>query len=134
MSRSYELSHYTGAGNQSREASCVAYFARFCERAKAEMVSAEGVRQSIFAEGHPQRPPRPSLVRGAPGPGIDLRATVVDGMRVTEKVVEVARRWVETETPGRKRPQGLLAQMAEEAGVSISTIKKLGRRIRDGKV
>jgi hypothetical protein len=135
MSRSYEIHHFAGAGNESREASCVAYFARFCERAKAEMVSAEGVRALIRAERNPQRPPKDRAnTRNQPGTGINFHNSAVKGMFVTEHVLEVARRWAKVDIATRRREKGSLVRVAQEAGVSVSTIKKLDGLIRNGKL
>ena len=118
---------------QGLETSCVRYFERFCERARAEMASAEGVRELIRAERNAQRIPKiPERARF--GAGITSKHGVIDGMRVNERVVELARHWVNTDTRERRKQPGLINRLAAEAGVSRSTLTKVGRRIRDGKL
>lgn len=130
------LAHYTDADNASRESSCVAYFARFCERAKAEMNVAETVRNRVRAEGHAQRPPKvvttPRPLR-AKGPGVSMDSAV-PGMWVSRHAVDVARRWSAVDHPTRRREKGILKRYADEAGISISVLKKLDQKIRLGQV
>lgn len=113
------------------ETSCVRYFERFCERARAEMATAEGVQELVRAERNAQRAPKiPEKARF--GAGITSKHGVIDGMRVSEKVVELARQWVNTDERSRRRQPGMINRLAAEAGVSRSTFTKVGRRIRDG--
>lgn len=112
----------------SREASCVRYFERFCERAKAEMITADGVRSMIRLERNPQRPaaPRP---KGSHGAGVDSTSNIVPGMRVSAAVVEAARRWATTPKEKRREQPGMAERLAEEVGVSRGTLTRVGRRI-----
>lgn len=112
----------------SREASCVRYFERFCERAKAEMITADGVRSMIRLERNPQRPaaPRP---KGSHGAGVDSTSNLIPGMRVSAAVVEAARRWATTPKDKRREQPGLAERLAEEVGVSRGTLTRVGRRI-----
>lgn len=115
----------------SREASCVRYFERFCERAKAEMITADGVQSLIRLERNPQRPaaPRP---KGAHGAGVDPKSNVVPGMRVTQKVVDAARLWALTPPEERRKQPGLAERLAVEVGVARGTLTRVGRRILRG--
>lgn len=112
----------------SREASCVRYFERFCERAKAEMITADGVRSMIRLERNPQRPaaPRP---KGSHGAGVDSTSNLIPGMRVSAAVVEAARRWATTPKDKRREQPGMAERLAEEVGVSRGTLTRVGRRI-----
>ncbi len=112
----------------SREASCVRYFERFCERAKAEMITADGVRSMIRLERNPQRPaaPRP---KGSHGAGVDSTSGLIPGMRVSAAVVEAARRWATTPKDKRREQPGMAERLAEEVGVSRGTLTRVGRRI-----
>jgi hypothetical protein len=111
-----------------REASCVRYFERFCERARAEMITADGVQSMIRLERNPQRPaaPRP---KGAHGAGVDSTSGLIPGMRVSAAVVEAARRWATTPKDKRRLQPGLAERLAEEVGVSRGTLTRVGRRI-----
>lgn len=115
----------------SRESSCVRYFERFCERARAEMITADGVRSLINLECNPQRPaaPRP---KGAHGAGVDSKSNVVPGMRVTQQVVEAARRWALTSPEDRRKEPGMAERLAEQVGVARGTLTRVGRRILKG--
>jgi hypothetical protein len=112
----------------SREASCVRYFERFCERAKAEMITADGVRSMIRLERNPQRP-AVSRPKGSHGAGVDSTSNLIPGMRVSAAVVEAARRWATTPKDQRRLQPGFAERLAEEVGVSRGTLTRVGRRI-----
>jgi hypothetical protein len=112
----------------SPETSCARYYERFCERAKRELIIAEGIRSMIKLERNPQRPaaPRP---KGAHGAGVDSTSGLIPGMRVSAAVVEAARRWATTPKDKRRLQPGLAERLAEEVGVSRGTLTRVGRRI-----
>lgn len=112
----------------SPETSCARYYERFCERAKKELIIAEGVQSMIRLERNPQRP-AVSRPKGAHGAGVDSKSKLVPGMRVTEKVVEAARLWALTPPEERRKQPGMAERLAEEVGVSRGTLTRVGRRI-----
>ena len=115
----------------SPETSCSRYYERFCERAKKELIIAEGIRSMIKLERNPQRP-AVSRPKGSHGAGVDSTSNIVPGMRVTEKVVEAARLWATTPKDKRREQPGLAERLAEEVGVSRGTLTRVGRRILRG--
>lgn len=114
-----------------REVSCVRYFERFCARAKAEMITAEGVQSMIRLERNPQRAakPRPKNAHGA---GVDRISSAVPGMQVNAQVVEAARKWASIPPDERRKYPGLAERLAVEVGVARSTLTRVGRRVMKG--
>lgn len=115
----------------SPETSCARYYERFCERAKKELIIAEGVQSLIRLERNPQRPAAPKP-KGSHGAGVDPKSNIVPGMRVTEKVVEAARLWALTPPEERRKQPGLAERLAVEVGVARGTLTRVGRRILRG--
>lgn len=115
----------------SLESACARYYERFCERAKKELLIADGVRSLIRLERNPQRPaaPRP---KGAHGSGVDSKSNLVPGMRVSQKVIDAARLWATTPPDKRRLQPGLAERLAVEAGVARGTLTRVGRRILKG--
>lgn len=114
----------------SREASCLRYFERCCERAKAEMITADGVQSLIRLGCNP--PPAARRPKGAHGAGVDSTSGLIPGMRVSSAVVEAARRWATTPKDQRRLQPGFAERLAEEVGVSRGTLTRVGRRILKG--
>lgn len=114
-----------------REASCVRYFERVCQRAAKERLIADGVQSMIRLERIPQRPaaPRP---KGAHGSGVDSKSNLVPGMRVSQKVIDAARLWATTPPEKRRLQPGLAERLAVEVGVARGTLTRVGRRILKG--
>lgn len=115
----------------SPETSCARYYERFCERAKKELIIAEGVQSMIRLERSPQRPAA-QKPKGSHGSGVDSKSKVVPGMRVTAKVVEAARLWALTPPEERRKQPGLAERLAVEAGVARGTLTRVGRLILKG--
>ena len=115
----------------SLESACARYYERFCERAKKELLIADGVQSLIKLERNPQRPAAPKP-KGSHGAGVDPKSNIVPGMRVTEKVVEAARLWALTPPEERRKQPGLAERLAVEVGVARGTLTRVGRRILKG--
>jgi hypothetical protein len=115
----------------SLESACARYYERFCERAKKELIIAEGIRSMIKLERNPQRPaaPRPKNAHGA---GVDRSSTLVPGMQVSAQVVDAARKWASIPPDERRKQPGLAERLAVEVGVARSTLTRLGRRMMKG--
>lgn len=117
--------------SNSRESACARYYERFCERAKKELLIADGVQSIVRLERSPQRPAVPRL-EGAHGLGVDSKSNLVPGMRVSQKVIDAARVWA-TISPDKRRLQpGLAERLAVEVGVARGTLTRVGRRILKG--
>ena len=119
--------------NMGPETSCARYYERFCERARAEMITAEGVQSMIRLERNPQRAARPRP-KNAHGAGVDRSSTAVPGMQVTAQVVEAARKWASIPPDERRKQPGLAERLAVEVGVARSTLTRVGRRIMQGEL